>query len=178
MPPVPTRFDALAQPRAIVIDFGCAKKVNVAQKIVVESVYVNTYGFLGNSQEHAPEIDAELTDARNKHRDAVFDMSKQPSFELAVIGYLMCTGNVPMHLAVTEAYDDARLNALPSSYPDDFHRIMRRLAASDPGSRPGIDQAVDLLHALKTRLFNDVAATAELRAGLVTTWKQLVGSRL
>ena len=66
---------------------------------------------------------------------------KQPSFELGVIAFAMCTGSHPVkdreYIVTqknTKGYTAADLTDLPDAYPAEFNALVRSLAAFEPGA--------------------------------------------
>jgi hypothetical protein len=73
-----------------------------------------------------------------QRRDATLNYSKQPSYELGVLGYVVCTGAHPVidfNVRGRVAYSADQLTPLPEAFPSQFKELLTSLVAFNPGTQ-------------------------------------------
>jgi hypothetical protein len=98
---------------------------------------------------------------------AVLDYSKQPSFEVGTMGFLMATGSHPYGdeypLGLPAVCGGEALPAMPESHPAEYRDLMTACVAFDPRDRPSIDEVAARLREMRNKAWVSTTMALMLR---------------
>ncbi len=102
----------------------------------------------------------------------LLDCSKQPSFEVGILGFYVATGVHPCGdgypSGLPTPYDAASYPAMPPSWPPSFRELLVQCVSIDAIARPGIVEVASRLRELRSAAWLSVEEALSLRRRLVS----------